>query len=237
MRRSFLFSSSGATKMQSIHRLLRRRCRGGRQESTLAPVFSAYQGARNRRLREQARSRGVWPIGKGAGKAKAGTSTRRAVPDVAKESARARWLREFLPRLAGWGRWKRECPRNVDNQPGPSKIEVSNLPMEGNDNDSGEDSEPPREFLQELLEDASMYIEDLEIDDHEARHPKRQAGGRIQSFDSCCFASLEVKPSTCVAEGAWIRVEVVQVSAPLLIPVVCLKKLMRSSMSGRVLLR
>ena len=74
--------------------------------------------------------------------------------------------------------------------------------MEGaNDSDSDENDEQVPEFLQELPEDAIMYMEDLEIDDRQARQHVQQAGDRIHVVEPCCFASPEVKPSRCIVEA------------------------------------
>ena len=76
------------------------------------------------------------------------------------------------------------------------------MTMEGaNDSDSDENDEQVPEFLQELPEDAIMYMEDLEIDDRQARQHVQQAGDRIHVVEPCCFASPEVKPSRCIVEA------------------------------------
>ena len=75
------------------------------------------------------------------------------------------------------------------------------MATESNDSESDENDEQIPEFLQELPEDAIMYMEDLEIEDHQARPRVQQAGDRIHVEELCCFASPEVKPSRCIVEA------------------------------------
>ena len=86
------------------------------QESAdLAPCFVTYQEARNR-LRDKAKSRGFWPIGKGQPKGKKGKGGH-------KGSFIPKQRRSLADRIANStcriclqpGHWKRECPRlNAD---------------------------------------------------------------------------------------------------------------------------
>ena len=138
------------------------------QESNLAPVFSAYQEARNR-LREKTKSRGFWPVGKGPGKQPGKGSGKKCgwTNHGYGKGKRPRTLAERISasscRLrAAVGHWKRECPRNVDNQNNSSKMEVSYLAtfdhVEGNS-----DSESPPEFLQDLPEDAVTCVDEPDL--------------------------------------------------------------------------
>ncbi|CAE7344232.1 unnamed protein product, partial [Symbiodinium natans] len=116
------------------------------QDSDLAPIFSAYQDARQR-LREKAKARGYWPAkGRGKGKSKKGKSNHKGAP-------RGRTLAERIAtsacRLCGQvGHWKRECPQRQD------KTETTNLAH------LSQDIPELPEIFQHLPEDTVLYTDE-----------------------------------------------------------------------------
>eukprot|EP00439_Symbiodinium_sp_Y106_P021379 s9931_g2.t1 len=124
------------------------------QDSSLAPVFSAYQEARQR-LRDKAKARGFWP--KGRGKSSKGKTGRKG---SGKGGARHRTLADRIAnstcRICGLaGHWKRECPQREGN----SRTEVTNFTqMAMNDNNLPE-------ILHTLPDDAC----DFEMNEGQAR--------------------------------------------------------------------
>ncbi|CAE7210818.1 unnamed protein product [Symbiodinium pilosum] len=136
-----------------------------------ALYIAEFEDEARARFREKARSRGFWPVGKGSGKQSRGKSYGKKGGGFGK-GKRPRTLAERIStstrRLRGAvGHWKRECPKNLDNQSGNHKVEVSHLAtLDGKNEEDSDDSAP--EFLQDLPEDAIMYMDELSISDSQA---------------------------------------------------------------------
>ena len=156
------------------------------QDSDLAPIFSAYQDARQR-LREKAKARGYWPAkGRGKGKSKKGKSNHKGAP-------RGRTLAERIAtsacRLCGQvGHWKRECPQRQD------KTETTNLAH------LSQDIPELPEIFQHLPEDTVLYTDE---DPMTCYCPAGfmvpgwvKCGSRIQCFEQACFHVTAPKART-----------------------------------------
>ena len=175
------------------------------QESNKAPAFSAYQEARQR-LRDKARARGFWSVGKGANKGRGKSNGKKERPGGWSASGYGKGKRPRTPaeristsscRLCGAvGHWKRECPRNTDNQNNNGKLEISNRATAGGE-DGDDSSDPPPEFLHDLPEDAVMCMDELSLSDDRAQAVTTQAGETVNLVEHYCFVSPEVKPSRC----------------------------------------
>ncbi|CAE7035410.1 unnamed protein product [Symbiodinium sp. CCMP2592] len=169
------------------------------QESNLAPVFSAYQEARAR-LRDKAKARGFWPVGKSAGRrrskgyGKKGGWSGSGFGKGKRPKTLAERISTSSCRLCGAvGHWKRECPKNTDNQQGShNKVEMSHLATDERDDEADDNSSQPCEFLHDLPD-----MDELSLSDDQARAGDKQAGERIQDVEQFCFAAPEVKPSRC----------------------------------------
>ena len=154
------------------------------QDSSLAPVFSAYQEARQR-LRDKAKARGFWP--KGRGKSSKGKTGRKG---SGKGGARHRTLADRIAnstcRICGLaGHWKRECPQREGN----SRTEVTNFTqMAMNDNNLPE-------ILHTLPDDAC----DFEMNEGQARtwsKPGHKVG--IIECPSLLMAVVQATPKVSI---------------------------------------
>ena len=149
------------------------------QDSELAPIYSAYQEARLK-LKEKAKARGFWPKGHGKGGGKYGSSRKgRGKSGPRYKTLADRIANSTCRRCGQQGHWKRECPRNADNQ----RNEVSNFTQAAME----------EEDLPEILQTLPDGAEDFEmITEHpgQARtgHAARQSDERIQY--SCHFPCL-----------------------------------------------
>ena len=157
------------------------------QESELAPIFSAYQEARQR-LREKAKARGYWTAkdrgrGKGAGKHK-GKGNSKGYP---RNRTLADRIANSSCRLCGAvGHWKRECPQRQQE-----KTEATHLAH------TTEDISADPEVLQFLREDAVHYMEDVD-NSSEARPDSdgTKTGERIQNVEQMVFHAVTPKVSS-----------------------------------------
>ena len=154
------------------------------QESELAPIFSAYQEARQR-LREKAKARGYWAAkdrgrGKGPGKGK-GKGNGKGYP---RNRTLADRIANSSCRLCGavW-HWKRECPQQQQDK--NEATHLAHIP---------DDPTADAEVLQFLPEDAVSYMED-EATDSEAWHgtTSQGTGGRIQGRELMCLHAVAPK--------------------------------------------